>query len=78
MAAVEASYVHRFIDSKEQTFSSSKFHTTDYDSWKKEREIYDHYSLANEFILKYLGSDITSSESCTTEFWIGECGLVQS
>lgn len=48
-----------------------KFQTTDYESWKKEREIYDHYSLANDYILKYLGSDITSSESCTTEFWIG-------
>lgn len=26
--------------------------------------------MASEFILKYLGSDITSSESCTTEFWL--------
>ena len=57
---------------KRTCFVFQKFHTTDYDSWKKEREIYDHYSLANEFILSYLGSDITSSQACTTEFWIGE------
>lgn len=56
---------------KSEFLFSRKFQTTDYESWKKEREIYDHYSLANDYILKYLGSDITSSESCTTEFWIG-------
>lgn len=56
---------------KSEFLCSPKFQTTDYESWKKEREIYDHYSLANDYILKYLGSDITSSESCTTEFWIG-------